>query len=98
MQPRPAQRAYWQRNIRLTVALLCVWFLSTFVAGYFADELNHFTLLGFPVGFYLFAQGSLLIYLVIIGVYVSYMNRLDRDWVRESAPGEPRTRFPSSGE
>jgi len=98
MQPRPAQRTYWQRNTRLTATLLCVWFASTFVAGYFADELNHFTLFNFPFGFYLFAQGSLLIYLIIIGIYVSYMNRLDRDWVRESAPGEPRTRFPASGE
>ena len=34
--------------------------------------------LGFPLGFYLFAQGALLVYLAIIVIYVVAMNRLDR--------------------
>lgn len=97
MQPKPAQRTYWRRNLRLTLGLLCVWFAVTFVAGYFAAVLNQVSFLGFPFGFYLFAQGALLVYLLIIGIYVRYMNRLDRDWVRESVPGEPRTRFPDTG-
>lgn len=97
MQPKPAQRAYWQRNIRLTLALLGVWFCVTFVAGYFAEALNRIPFFDFPLGFYLFAQGALLAYLAIIGIYVRYMNRMDRDWARESEPGQPRTRFPGSG-
>ena len=71
-------RTYWRRNLRLTAGLLCVWFLVTFVAGYFADELNEYSFLGFPLGFYMFAQGSLIIYLIIIAIYVRAMNRLDR--------------------
>ncbi|MDX9884411.1 DUF4212 domain-containing protein [Thauera sp.] len=74
------QRAYWRRNLTLTVTLLSVWFGVTFVGGYFADELNTLSFLGFPLGFYLFAQGSLLIYLVIIVIYVFAMNRLDRQF------------------
>ncbi|KON80768.1 DUF4212 domain-containing protein [Azoarcus sp. PA01] len=72
------QRVYWRRTLLLTVALLSVWFLVTFGAGYFADELNRYSFLGFPLGFYIFAQGSLLTYLVIIAIYVHVMNRLDR--------------------
>ena len=52
----------------------------TFFGGYFARELNTLSFMGFPLGFYLFAQGSLLIYLVIIVIYVFAMNRLDRQF------------------
>lgn len=74
------QRAYWRRNLTLTLTLLSVWFGVTFVGGYYAAELNTVSFLGFPLGFYLFAQGSLLIYLVIIVIYVYAMNRLDRQF------------------
>ena len=47
---------------------------------FYAAELNTLSFLGFPLGFYLFAQGSLLIYLVIIVIYVFAMNRLDRQF------------------
>ena len=72
------QRAYWRRNLTLTLTLLSVWFGVTFIGGYYARELNSLSFMGFPLGFYLFAQGSLLIYLVIIVIYVFAMNRLDR--------------------
>jgi putative solute:sodium symporter small subunit len=74
------QRAYWRRNLSLTLTLLSVWFVVTFVGGFYAAELNTLSFLGFPLGFYLFAQGSLLIYLVIIVIYVFAMNRLDRQF------------------
>ena len=74
------QRAYWRRNLTLTLTLLSVWFGVTFIGGYYARELNALSFMGFPLGFYLFAQGSLLIYLVIIVIYVFAMNRLDRQF------------------
>ena len=74
------QRAYWRRNLTLTLTLLSVWFGVTFFGGYFARELNTLSFMGFPLGFYLFAQGSLLIYLVIIVIYVFAMNRPDRQF------------------
>ena len=74
------QRAYWRRNLTLTLTLLSIWFGVTFFGGYFARELNTLSFMGFPLGFYLFAQGSLLIYLVIIVIYVFAMNRLDRQF------------------
>src|SRR5690606_36737444 len=74
------QRAYWRRNLTLTLTLLSVWFGVTFIGGYYARELNSLSFMGFPLGFYLFAQGSLLNYLVIIVIYVFAMNRLDRQF------------------
>ena len=90
----PAQHRYWRKNLRLTSLLLLAWFVITFVGGYFAAELNQVSFLGFPLGFYLFAQGALIAFLIIIGIYVRTMNRLDRDWAREAHPGDARSRFP----
>ncbi|NMG04151.1 DUF4212 domain-containing protein [Azoarcus taiwanensis] len=71
-------RVYWRINLILTASLLMVWFLISFVTGYFARELNEYSFLGFPLSFYIFSQGSLIVYLLIIGIYVWVMNRLDR--------------------
>jgi putative solute:sodium symporter small subunit len=69
---------YWRKNLTITAILLVVWFIVTFVEGWYARELNNITFLGFPLGFYMSAQGSLIVYVVIIGVYAWYMNNLDR--------------------
>ena len=71
-------RDYWRRNLRVTVILLLIWFVVTFVVSYYARELSGITVFGFPLGFYMGAQGALLIYLLIVGFYAWYMNRLDR--------------------
>ena len=44
--------------------------------GWYARELNEITFLG-PLGFYMSAQGSLIIYVLIIWFYARYMDRLD---------------------
>ncbi|NEX60695.1 DUF4212 domain-containing protein [Noviherbaspirillum galbum] len=69
--------AYWRRTRRLTIMLLLVWFLSTFLIVFFARELSGIEVLGWPVSFYMAAQGLILIYLAIIGIYVLRMQKLD---------------------
>ena len=71
-------RVYWRFNLILTASRLMGWFLFSFVTGYFARELNEYSFLGFPLSFYIFSQGALIVYLLIIGIYVWVMNRLDR--------------------
>jgi putative solute:sodium symporter small subunit len=77
MEPTPQHREYWRRNLRVTALLLCLWFVVTFVVEYFARELA-FDFFGWPFSFFMAAQGSLIVYVLIIGFYVRYMNRLDR--------------------
>jgi putative solute:sodium symporter small subunit len=71
---------YWRKNLFITAVLLLVWFVVTFVEGWYARELNNISFLGFPLGFYMSAQGSLIVYVVIIGIYAWYMNRLDKEY------------------
>jgi putative solute:sodium symporter small subunit len=82
------RQEYWQRTLKLTVILLAVWFVVTYVAGFFARELNSITLFGFPLGFYMAAQGSLIVYVVIIGYYARVMNRRDVEFNLHEDEGE----------
>ncbi len=77
MQLTEQHREYWRKNVRLTAILLAIWFVVTFVVGWYARELNAITVFGFPLGFYMGAQGSLIIFVVIIFYYAHYMNKLD---------------------
>jgi putative solute:sodium symporter small subunit len=79
MPHRDIQRraALWRRTRRLTMTLLAVWFGVTFAAIFFARELASLTLFGWSVSFYMAAQGALLVYLAIVGVYALAMRALD---------------------
>ena len=69
---------YWRRNLRITALLLAIWFVVTYVVGYFARELS-FTFFGWAFSFWVGSQGALVVYVLIIWFYANYMNKLDRE-------------------
>ncbi len=71
-----ARRRHWRSNLRVTALLLLVWLIVTFGVSYFARELS-FRFFGWPFSFWVGAQGALAVYLLIVGFYAWYMNRLD---------------------
>ena len=73
-----SHRLYWRKTLNITKVLLAIWFVVTFVVGYFARDLN-FNFFGWPFSFWMGAQGSLIIYVVIIWFYAWYMNKLDHE-------------------
>jgi putative solute:sodium symporter small subunit len=80
MQLTEKHKEYWRKNLVITGILLSVWFVATFVEAWFARELNTVTFLGFPLGFYMSAQGSLIIYVALIGIYALLMRKLDLEY------------------
>jgi putative solute:sodium symporter small subunit len=82
MHPDPSlsakPRSHWQRARRLTAFLLLSWFALTFGVIFFARELSSVTLFGWPLSFYMAAQGSILVYLAIVVIYAWRMHRLDQ--------------------
>lgn len=71
---------YWRKTRYLTIWLLVIWVFITFVLSWYAKELNAFTLFGFPLGFYMAAQGSLVLYLAIIWYYNRRMRQLEEEF------------------
>ena len=80
MQLTQRHEEYWRKNLVITAILLLIWFIVTFVEAWYARELASITFLGFPLSFYMSAQGSLAIYVIIIGVYAYLMGKLDKEY------------------
>lgn len=78
MEVSENHQRYWRRNLRITGLLLLVWFVVSFGVAYFARELS-FSFFGWPFSFWVGAQGALVVYLLIIGYYAHYMDKLDRE-------------------
>jgi putative solute:sodium symporter small subunit len=78
MELTDSHRRYWRKNLNITAILLAIWFVVTFVVGYFARDLN-FTFFGWPFSFWMGAQGSLIVYVLIIWFYAHYMGKLDQE-------------------
>lgn len=74
-----AERAqlYWKENLRLITILLTIWFLVTYIPVLFVNQFNQIVIAGFPLGYYMAAQGSLIVFVVMIFYYAYAMNKLD---------------------
>ncbi|HQR59568.1 MAG TPA: DUF4212 domain-containing protein [Azonexus sp.] len=70
---------YWLMTRRLTFGLIFIWAVVTFGLTWFAADLNDFSVVGFPLGFYMAAQGNLLIYLALIWFYNRRMRKVEEE-------------------
>jgi putative solute:sodium symporter small subunit len=61
-----AKTRHWARTRSLTIGVLIVWFIFSFVIPWFAAPLNAFSFIGFPLGYYMIVQGSLIVFVVLI--------------------------------
>ena len=63
-----AKDRYWQKTRNLTIVVLALWAFFSLVIPAMVGWLNNFTFIGFPLGFYMIAQGSLIAFVVLIWV------------------------------
>lgn len=71
---------YWQANVRLITILLIIWAAVTYIPPLFINQFNSIVIAGFPLGYYMGSQGSLIVFVVLIFYYAWYMNRLDEQY------------------
>ena len=71
------EKTHWKKLRRLTFILLTIWFVVSFSIIFFARELAGLSLFGWPVSFYMAAQGSILIYLLLIAIYAIVVKKID---------------------
>jgi putative solute:sodium symporter small subunit len=76
------QRAqlYWKENQRLIIILLAIWAAVTFLPVLLINQFNAVVIAGFPLGYYMGAQGSLIVFVVEIFYYAFAMNKLDEKY------------------
>jgi putative solute:sodium symporter small subunit len=80
--PPTPERAleYWRRTRGLMITTLIIWFIFGFVVPFFAPQLNEITFIGFPLGFYMAAQGCLIVFVVLIFWFAWRQNRIDEEF------------------
>jgi putative solute:sodium symporter small subunit len=73
-------KAYWARTSKLMWIILAIWIASGFVVHFFAASLNGIRILGFPLGFYMAAQGSLIVFVVLCFWNASAQTKIDEEF------------------
>ena len=80
MSEKNAQ-AYWKKNIRYLAILLTIWFIVSFGFGILLVEpLNTISFGGFKLGFWFAQQGAIYVFVILIFVYMNWMNKLDKEY------------------
>jgi putative solute:sodium symporter small subunit len=77
---RATGEAYWKKTSGLMWTVLAIWFVAGFGIHLFAPSLNTIHVLGFPLGFYMAAQGSLIIFVVGLFWFARRQNQIDEEF------------------
>ena len=81
MDNNKSMKEYWKKNLRFLTILLTIWFVVSFGFGILlVDVLDTIRIGGFKLGFWFAQQGSIYVFVVLIFVYVRWMNKLDKEF------------------
>lgn len=72
-----ADTEHWQKTRNLTLAHLAVWFVFAFLIHWFASDINHIRFLGWPLGYYMAAQGSLAVFVIQLFLFSRQQHAID---------------------
>jgi putative solute:sodium symporter small subunit len=73
------KEVHWQRTRGLMIVHLVIWFVFSYVVNWFAPQLNKISFMHFPLGFYMAAQGSLIVFVVQLFVFAKQQDKIDRE-------------------
>lgn len=71
---------HWAASRTLMWIALAIWAIFSFVIHLFSPSLNEVNFIGFPLGFYMAAQGSLVVFVVMIFWFASRQNAIDEEF------------------
>ena len=71
--------AHWAKTKGLMITTMIIWFVFSFGIHFFVDALNGIVIFGFPMGWYMAAQGSLIVFVVLIFVQNKMQDKIDDD-------------------
>lgn len=71
---------HWSATRALMFVMLFLWVVFSFGVHFFVNDLNTIQFLGFPLGFYMAAQGSLIAFVLMLFWFASAQDRIDRKY------------------
>jgi putative solute:sodium symporter small subunit len=75
----PDRVSYWNKTRSLMFFMLGLWALFGYIIHMFVEQLNKITIIGFPLGYYMAAQGSLIAFVVMLFWFARKQNSIDEE-------------------
>jgi putative solute:sodium symporter small subunit len=73
-------QAHWAETSKLMWITLAIWVFFGYIIHMFVNVLNSIVILGFPLGFYMGAQGSLIAFVVLLFWFARKQDQIDQKY------------------
>ena len=71
---------HWEKTRGLMMITLAIWFVFSIVIFMFGEGLNTASFLGYPLAYYMCAQGSIVIFVVLIFWFANRQEKIDEEF------------------
>ena len=71
---------HWEKTKGLMLLTLAIWFVFSIVIFMFGEGLNNGSFLGYPLAYYMCAQGSIVIFVVLIFWFANRQEKIDEEF------------------
>ena len=71
---------HWEKTKGLMMLTLAIWFIFSIVIFMFGESLNNSSFLGYPLAYYMCAQGSIIIFVVLIFWFANRQEKIDEEF------------------
>ena len=71
---------HWEKTKGLMMITLAIWFVFSIVIFMFGEGLNNGSFLGYPLAYYMCAQGSIVIFVVLIFWFANRQEKIDEEF------------------
>ena len=71
---------HWEKTRGLMLITLAIWFVFGYVVFMFGYSLNEGSFLGYPLAYYMCAQGSIIAFVVLIFWFANRQEKIDEEF------------------
>jgi putative solute:sodium symporter small subunit len=71
---------HWRKTSSLMWLMMGLWAFFSFIVHMFVTPLNGIKIMGFPLGFYMAAQGSLIAFVIMLFWFAKAQDSIDREF------------------
>ena len=71
---------HWEKTKGLMLLTLAIWFVFSIVIFMFGEGLNNSSFLRYPLAYYMCAQGSIVIFVVLIFWFANRQEKIDEEF------------------
>ena len=71
---------HWEKTKNLMIITLIIWFIFSILIFVFGEGLNTASFLGYPLAYYMSAQGSIVVFVVLIFWFANRQEKIDEEF------------------